>query len=224
MRSATCAEIRSLDERAEREFAIPTLLLMENAGRGATDALAPFLEPGGVPVVVCGKGNNGGDGFVIARHLHNRGFSPRVFLLASRGSIDPATDPGVNLEILARMGVPVVEIDLEDLPVLETALGGADLVIDALLGTGLAGSVRSPYAETIRAINRSGRPIVAVDTPSGLDADRGEVLGEAVQASRTVTFGLPKVGFERGEGPRYCGEVVLVDISIPRQLLVEEPS
>ncbi len=213
-RTATSDHMRRLDRLAESEYGIPTLLLMENAGRGAADAIESLLEGRDRPVaVVCGKGNNGGDGFVIARHLHNRGYPVVVHLVAEASAISPASDAGVNLSILAKMRVPILPLPIAP---------DAQLVVDALLGTGLSGPVRPPFDAAIRAVNAHGAPVAAVDVPSGLDADDGRVLGVAVRAVLTATFGLVKRGLTTGEGPAHAGRVVLVDISIPRELLEAE--
>ncbi|MBI4615984.1 MAG: NAD(P)H-hydrate epimerase [Planctomycetes bacterium] len=220
MRSATSDEMRRLDRMASEEYGIPSLLLMENAGRGAAEAILPLVLPGSPVVVLAGKGNNGGDGFVIARHLHNRGLDVRVVLVARARDVEPVSDPGVNLEILRRMRIPFSEWTGGSPAPLDLALAGAGLVVDALLGTGLSGEVRSPYREAILAVNHAGKPVVAVDVPSGLDADTGRVLGVAVRAVKTCTFGLSKRGFGLADGPAHCGEVVVIDISLPRELLV----
>src|SRR5262249_40215938 len=130
------------------------------------------------------------------------------------------TDPGVNLAILRRMGITVFEHD--DLAARETmarSVSWASLLVDALLGTGLAGPVREPYSTLISFLNHRRAPILAIDIPSGLDCDTGEILGKAVRATRTVTFGAPKVGFGRGQGPETTGPVTVADISLPRKLL-----
>ncbi len=184
--------MRRLDEVAIREFAIPGILLMENAGRGAALAALGMRRSEGPVVILCGKGNNGGDGFVIARHLHNHGVPVRVYFVGDLGSVGVDSDPGVNLEILRRMGIAVLPlVSLEVLEAARESWREPSLIVDALLGTGISGPVRSPIAEMIGALNGWGHAVLAVDTPSGLDCDTGEVLGVAVRATRTITFGLP---------------------------------
>jgi len=215
--SVTREQMRRLDELAIRDFAIPGLLLMENAGRGAAEQ-AGMIRQGSEPVMIlCGKGNNGGDGFVIARHLHNRRVPVEVYFVGNPDAIVAQSDAGINREILLRMGIPVRPIDS-----LADCGTACSLIVDALLGTGLSGDVRSPVAGIIEQVNRRSSPVLAVDIPSGLDCNTGEVLGVAVRADRTVTFGLPKQGFHLAAGPAHTGEVVVVEISLPRELIEQE--
>ncbi len=223
LRPRTRAEMRELDRRAVEEYAIPSLILMENAGRAAAEVACDMARPsdGGV-LVFCGRGNNGGDGFVLARHLSNRGYAVQCYYAGAIADVPPGTDPGVNLRIVRRMGIPVLEhAREEDRERMARAVAWAALLVDALLGTGLSGPVREPYATLISFLNARRAPILALDIPSGLDCDTGEVLGKAVRATRTVTFGAPKVGFARGQGPELTGTVTVADISIPRALLEE---
>ncbi len=216
----TTDQIRTLDKRAIEEYAIPGILLMENAGRGAAEtALTMLPDKDGRALILCGRGNNGGDGFVIARHLHNRGARVEIWLATNADKIDPASDAGVNVRIVQRMGLPIREI-IDASHVQPILKGRYDLLIDALLGTGLSGEVREPTRSLICAINDSGIPVLAVDTPSGLNTDTGEVLGVAVRATRTVTFAAAKRGFFRGAGPEYAGLLSVVDIGMPKELLL----
>jgi NAD(P)H-hydrate epimerase len=201
---------------------------MENAARGSADLLHALLtaEPAryGPPYqVLCGPGNNGGDGLALARHLFNRALPVTVHLIEPRSRIDPASDAGTNLRILERMGLDIREPGPGRGPeaVIEEAVR-AGVLIDALLGTGLTRPLRSPYREWVEAMNRSSRPIVAIDIPTGLDADTGEVLGAAARAGHTFTLAAPKLGFTRGAGPLHVGKVHVVEISIPRQVLESE--
>jgi len=219
MRPMTRDEVREFDRHAIEDLGVPGLVLMENAGRQAADAAERLLRAahGRRALIVAGRGNNGGDGFVIARHLLTRGYAVRVLLAA-----DPAQvvgDAATNLNILERLGVAV-----QRLPETEAALraavlaatGDADLVVDALLGTGLRGEVREPYLSAIEAMNTCGRMILSVDIPSGLDADTGHPLGAAVRAHTTVTFAAAKVGFSSPVAREYVGELVVADIGVPR--------
>lgn len=222
LRPRTRLEIRELDRRATEEFGIPSLLLMENAGRGAAQVADTLLgaKPAGV-IVFCGRGNNGGDGFVVARHLHNRGHDVRCYFAGALKDLPKGTDAEVNMSIARRMGIPVLQHDIpEDRDEMARAVAWARLLVDALLGTGVSGEVRPPYSTLISFLNVRSAPILSIDTPSGLDADTGEILGKCVLATRTVTFGAPKVGFGRAQGPSVTGDVDIVDISIPRQLLL----
>lgn len=215
---ATREEMRELDRQSIEEYKIPSILLMENAGAGAARIIARREEKGPI-AIFCGPGNNGGDGFVVARHLYNSGREVEVFFVGDMAKIPPMSDPGIHLTILQKMHIPITQIlrekDLANLVFQHPP----QAIVDALLGTGLMGPVRSPIAEAIRKINAYGLPIVALDLPSGLDANSGEILGAAIQASYTITFALPKKGFLLKQGPSLIGEVFVVEISIPRNLL-----
>lgn len=201
--------MRAIDRAAIEGLGIPSLALMENAGRAVADAVAAACPDGGLVVVCCGHGNNGGDGLVAARHLLGRGYAVECRLAAG----EPRGDAAVHAAVWRAMGHPLEGPEAGWRPL----LASADVVVDALLGTGLSGPVRFPHADAIDAINGAGRPVVAVDIPSGLDADDGRVLGACVRASVTVTFALEKRGFTRGEGPAHCGTVIVADIGIPPQ-------
>jgi len=219
---ASTKQIRELDRKAIEEFGLPGLVLMENAGRGATRiALEMLTSPGSqTALVLCGKGNNGGDGFVVARHLHNALVAIETFLTAQVDDVDPESDAGINLHVVRKMGIPIRPVLLpEEAADLGERLRKADLIIDALLGTGLSGGVREPARTLIETINASGRPVLAIDTPSGLCTDTGRVLGVAVSARRTATFAAAKRGFYKAEGPERVGRLDVVDIGVPRALL-----
>jgi len=221
-RTCTREQARELDRRAMEEYGMPGVVLMENAGRGAAEAAAAMLgDPAGRKVVIfCGKGNNGGDGFVVGRHLHNRGAKVEFVLACPPEEIEPWSDAGANLHIALKMGrhlhVAAAADGRFEAAGLEKT---ADLLVDALLGTGLTGDVRDPYLSLIRLINAADRPVLAIDIPSGLDADTGRVLRAAVRATRTATFVLPKAGFELGDGPAHTGLVIVVDIGVPKELV-----
>jgi NAD(P)H-hydrate epimerase len=225
IRVVTAAEMQALDRRAAEECGIPTLLLMENAGAETVrELLAAFPDAGRSRILVlCGRGNNGGDGFVAARRLLGLGAAVRTLLLARRG--DVRGDARTNLEILDALGAPPVEIATEDgLPALHEALAWGDLVVDALLGTGSAGPARGLAAEAIACVNRSARPVVSVDVPSGLGADDAVPPGPAIRASVTVTFALPKRSLVLFPAAVHAGRVRVVDIGIPRALWASAPA
>ena len=213
---ATAEEMRDLDRRAGDEFGVPSIVLMENAGRHVARAALDTLggAKGKRVTVIAGRGNNGGDGFVAARHLRDAGADVSVFLLASPE--DVKGDAKTNLDALLESGLPVKSS--ESISKIESALAHSDLVIDAIFGTGLRGEVTGPAADAIGAMNRCGRPVIAVDLPSGLDADTGGIWGVCVRASRTVTFALPKIGMFIYPGADCIGELTVVDIGIPREL------
>jgi NAD(P)H-hydrate epimerase len=219
---ATAEEMRQADRRATERHGVPSLLLMENAGRGAADAIERVLGPaaGRRVLVVAGRGNNGGDGFVVARHLLGRGARPEVWLVAR--AADVHGDARVNLEALRRGAVPVVEVgSAADLARLDAALAGADLVVDALLGTGVRGPATGTVAGAIERINAAGRPVCALDLPSGLPSDGEPPAGPVVHASLTVTFGLAKLGLCLPAGLERAGRVEVADLGVPGAWLAE---
>ena len=205
--------MRALDARAIRDLGIPGPRLMDHAGTGAAALIARWLAPirGKRVVVVCGKGNNGGDGFVVARRLKARGAALRVLLVGRRDEVR-----GDAADALRRWRGRVEEVD--DSRGLARALGDADLVVDALLGTGVSGPARGPVAGAIEAINRAGAngvPVVALDLPSGVDSDRGALLGPTVKAWRTVTFAGLKRGLLLAPAAGQAGAVEIGDIGVP---------
>jgi hydroxyethylthiazole kinase-like uncharacterized protein yjeF len=231
VRLLTAPEMQDLDRRTIEEVGIPGIVLMENAGRGTAEHICRrfgCLDPGPV-VVLAGKGNNGGDGYVIARHLLNRNWKVRTIVLGKRESI--GGDAAINLGALENSGGEVIFVEKED--GLSRSLAGQNncrLIVDALFGTGLSSEVRGLCARAIEWINDAGAPVVAVDIPSGVDASTGRVLGCCVRADLTVTFAFPKVGHVVFPGAAFVGELVAVDIGIPlflagdtgkRHLLVE---
>ena len=221
---ATAEEMRRADRRATDRYGVPSLLLMENAGRGAVDALERVLGPVGSRriAVVCGKGNNGGDGFVVARHLIGRGARVSTWLVGR--AADVQGDARVNLDALQRAGERVAEAPDaagDAFGRLRAELGDADLVVDALLGTGVRGSATGAVAAAIEAINAVGRPVVSLDLPSGLPSDGEAPAGPVVRARATVTFGLPKLGLVQPDGVAHAGRVEIADLGIPRAWLEE---
>lgn len=219
----TAEQMRQLDRIATEKYGVPSLLLMENAGKAVANEVLRCIGTRGLRrvVVVAGPGNNGGDGFVAARHLKAASLNVTVFYWADRASAKG--DALVNLELAEKMRI---DIDYSrSIKRLRKAIGDSDLVIDALLGTGARGELKPDYAEAVGVMNLSGVPIIAVDIPSGLNADTGAALGPserledagkaAVKASMTVTFGLPKVGLVTWPGAWYAGDVVVADIGIP---------
>ena len=220
---ATRQQVRDVDRAAINEYGVKGLILMENAGRACAREAADMLgETEGRQVVVfCGTGNNGGDGFVVARHLENWGCLVRTFLAGRINDVlRRAGDAAVNLEIALNMDIPVSEVN--DVAAARSAVeetAGADLIVDALFGTGLEREVGEPYRFLINGINELAAPVLSVDVPSGLDCDTGEALGVAVRARRTVTFVFGKAGFARPGSDGYTGEVKVAEISVPRKLI-----
>jgi hydroxyethylthiazole kinase-like uncharacterized protein yjeF len=208
-------QIRAFDREAIQRRSVPSLLLMENAGRNATDVLERELLGGGARgkrvVVVCGGGNNGGDGFVIARHLHVRGAAVTVALLGARDKLSP--DAKANADAWAGLGG---RIDGLGAP---PSLDGADAVVDALFGTGLDRPIEGLARDVVEALSAARDRVLAVDVPSGLDAQTGAVLGAAVHAAHTATFAHYKLGLLTPNGAACAGRVHVVDIGVPASLV-----
>ena len=214
----TCAEVRERESRAIVGLGLPSLLLMENAGRGLAELLLSLGVVGKV-VVCCGKGNNGGDGLVMARHLDNREIPVRVLLFAHPEELTP--DSALNYRVLTGSGgaVEVHAGQSLDSVRLRSELASAAWVVDALFGTGLRGPLRPPFDEVVNLVNASGAKVLAVDIPSGLDGDTGQPLGPAVRARHTGTLIASKVGFHQPGAQAWTGEVHLIDTGLPRRLL-----
>jgi NAD(P)H-hydrate epimerase len=212
------AQVRDLDRRAIQEYGIPALVLMENAGRGAAATLLALGVHGPV-VIACGKGNNGGDGLVMARCLADSEVDVQVRLFAAPEEL--SDEAATNWRIVERMGVrsTVCEPARFSEPDLDQELGRAEWVVDALFGTGLQGPVRPPFDRIIAAINQSRTRIFAVDIPSGLDCDRGEPQGATIRARHTATFVAPKLGYAQPAAAAWIGTLHVVDIGAPARLL-----
>jgi NAD(P)H-hydrate epimerase len=208
---------RQLDRRAMEECHIAGVVLMENAGRGVVDHLERFGIRGPV-VVCCGKGNNAGDGFVIARHLDLRGYRVATAIFAAPEEL--AGDAAVNFAILQTTGVPIACFNGPYDPAqLAGILDGADWIVDALLGTGVRGEPRPPLDQVIDQINAASARRLAVDLPSGLDCDTGAAARHTIRAECTCTFVARKPGFLAAGAAVYTGEVHVLDIGAPRCLV-----
>ena len=206
----TAREMQEMDRQAIEAHGIPGLELMENAGRGATDVLLDQFAgriKSGVGIV-CGKGNNGGDGFVIARYLADRRIDVTVYLLAAAAKVKG--DAAANLKRLAALKIPVIEIPDEDsFSRVKSDLSRFGLLVDAILGTGLTSDVRGYFKTVINfinSLNRRGIPVFAVDMPSGLNSDTGQPCGSCVRAQGTATFALAKIGHYSYPGADYTGK------------------
>ncbi|HLB25581.1 MAG TPA: NAD(P)H-hydrate dehydratase [Nitrospirota bacterium] len=220
MKLATAAEMRELDRAAVEDYGIPGIVLMENAGRGAVSEVVHAWGPvaGRKFVIFCGKGNNGGDGLVIARHLHNKGAKVAVRLFPD----EMKGDAGTNLAIARKMDLDIKPAG-HDLAAEASDIKHADVVVDAIFGTGLASDIGEPCRAVIKTINEYARKAVAVDVPSGVDSDKGRIMGAAVRADMTVTFGLPKRGLYLYPGALMAGDVRVVDIGIPAEAVGAAP-
>lgn len=242
MRPLTREQVRAVDLQAIGEYSLPGIVLMENAGRNAAHLLMALasLDRGNQPLrvaIVCGRGNNGGDGFVIARHLENLGAEIKI-LLASDPSVYRG-DAAINHAVAVRAGIPIDQLESAPMEAWSAALAGSDWIVDALLGTGSSGAPRGAVATAIRAINLARHPhghsqpspasrpppdlrpprVLAVDIPSGLDCDTGLAAGECLRADVTATFVARKIGFDAPGASAFTGAVHVLDIGVPRRLL-----
>ena len=210
----TAQQMKQLDQRAIQDFGLPGSVLMENAARGTVQVIQSQYPQTRSMAVLCGKGNNGGDGLVIARYFHSLGLKVRVYLAGPKSGLKG--DAALQLLLTDKLKVPLVELtDKMDLPALRQELLHNDLLVDALLGTGLEKKVQGIFREVILLMNELPIPKIAIDIPSGLSSDSGQPLGLCTQADLTVTFGLPKIGQILFPGCRFVGRLFVVDIGIP---------
>jgi len=218
-------EVRAVDSWAINTIGIPGVVLMENAGRSCAELIKEKLKDIAHPKVCifCGTGNNGGDGYVIARHLlsetpsnmGNSGFEVVVVICGDRSKVKG--DAKINLDILERLGRPIEQLKPGDGDVpaqIKSFAAGADMLVDGLFGTGLSGQLSDEYKQLIESINAYDCPILAVDIPSGLDCDAGQPLGAAIKADYTVTFVAVKKGFASGSAAKYTGEIFVASIGV----------
>jgi NAD(P)H-hydrate epimerase len=215
------AEVRELDRRAIHEYDVPGVVLMENAGRNAAELLFALKSRPREVLILCGPGNNGGDGFVIARHLQNLGAEVDLLLFGAVDQLSP--DAKVNGLIWQKSGplwtLPVGKpLDADIRRVIDGARGW---IVDGLFGTGLTRPLGQPFDELVAAVNASGRPVLAVDIPSGLDCDTGEPLGPTIRATHTATFVALKKGFLNPTAKLWLGELHVLDIGAPKKLVDE---
>jgi len=223
MKLLKAAEMRDIDRRASEEYLISSLVLMENAGLRVFELVKEILDnlAGSRIVILAGKGNNGGDGLVLARHLNNAGARTDCFLLGESAALTP--DAAANYTILDRMGIKVSPLQHEaDTMALALALTGADLIVDAIYGTGFRGELNEYESWIVETINKCRVPTIALDIPSGVEADTGRVHGQAVEADYTITLALPKAGLVLSPGCDFVGKLIIGDISIPRSLLEDK--
>jgi len=216
-KTVTVRQIQNLDKIAINQYGVPSLALMENAGRGVACEVIGLLRRKRKRnvCVVCGLGNNAGDGFVIARHLINAGLNVKIFLVGKGSHLKH--DAAVNYRILKKLRHQIVEIGVRH-SVLVREIKRAEIVVDAIFGVGLNREVCDPFRAVIETINQEAKRIVSVDTPSGLDGTTGKIYGICVKADCTVTFSFVKKGFLKKEGLRVTGKVVILDIGIPKKL------
>ncbi len=218
----TAKEMQTMDAATIETFGLPGRVLMENAGRGATEA---FLEkiyrhhPATSVAVVAGRGNNGGDGFVIARYLAQKQIPVRVYLLSTMERV--GGDAAANLKLLPQMGIPVKEVpDSAAFQTIKKEFHHQKIWIDAILGTGLSSDVKGFYQEVIEFINASNHPVFSVDIPSGLNSDTGQPCGTSIKASATATFAFAKLGHLLYPGAELSGDLSIIEIGIPPHIAV----
>jgi len=213
----TRQQVRAFDQWAINELSIPGPVLMENAGRGCAEIICRHfsIKPSMEVSIFCGTGNNGGDGYVIARHLANAKLKPQVIICGQKEKV--AGDALINLKIIEKMPIPIEVIDIcagKIAPRIEEITAKSDLVVDAIFGTGLQGQLYASYIELIEAINAASPPILAVDIPSGLDCDLGTPLPTAIKATLTVTFVAVKAGFTAPKAKKYTSQIYVASIGI----------
>ena len=211
-RSLTREQVRDVDRSAIDDYGMLGLVLMENAGRNSAELLRTLGISGRV-TICCGKGNNGGDGFVMARHLENAGVDVNILLCVPSPSL--TGDAKTNLNIIEKGHTPILEPPFD----WGKELAGSDWIVDALLGTGTQGTIREPFVSAIAAINSSKQKVFAVDLPSGLDCDTGQPIGICVRADHTATFVARKIGFDLPGTAEWTGAVHVIEIGVPRSLL-----
>ena len=218
MKAVSVQQIQELDRMAIEDYGIPSIVLMENAGRQVALEVIRQLKKIKKPsvCVVCGLGNNAGDGFVAARHLINRGIKTRVFLAGKEKLLKD--DAAVNDQILKKLKCPIREFQRFDRSMI-SLIAAANVVVDAVFGVGLNREVRGLSRAVIEAINQKAKCVVSVDVPSGLDGTTGRIYGVCVRAAATVTFSFAKKGFFCRQGPRYTGKVVVADVGVPLRVI-----
>jgi hydroxyethylthiazole kinase-like uncharacterized protein yjeF len=221
MKILNAEQMRNIDRRTTERFGVPSIVLMENAAAAVVDAIFEHYPDSDRVALVCGTGANGGDGFAAARHLESRGVVPVILVIGERASV--RGDARVNLEICERLGIPIYDVRTAD--DVETALAhaaDADLLVDAIFGTGLNRAPGGIHADVIRALAELRIPVLAIDLPSGLNASSHEPFEPCVQAEVTVTFAAPKLCHVFQPAALYCGEVIVADITIPEIAIEDE--
>jgi NAD(P)H-hydrate epimerase len=207
-------QVRQIDQRAIDDYEMPGVILMENAGRNAAQIIHQNYShlPEKRVAIFCGPGNNGGDGFVIARHLHNAGWRVRIVLTVEQDNL--RGDSLINFQIVSHMPIPIESISASD-----DLLDWAELVVDALLGTGFSDEVREPIASLIHRINAAGKLVIAVDTPSGLDCQTGHAAKATIRAETTITFVAVKSGLVEPAAQPFVGRIITAEIGVPIELV-----
>ena len=217
MKTVTVKQIQKLDDLAINKYGMPSIALMENAGCKVAEHVIKLLKnnTNARVCVVCGTGNNAGDGFVAARHLINAGIHIDIYMIGEAANLK--NDAALNYNILRRLTYPISPVKKVDAG-FHKSIVNADLLIDAIFGVGLNREIKDPFYSVIAAMNQSKKKIIAVDTPSGLDCTTGKIYGICIKARQTVTFSFVKTGHMRLHGPKQAGRIVVADIGIPLKL------
>lgn len=208
----SASQMKALDIKTIKS-GIPADVLMENAGKKASQTALTMIKKPGKILSLCGKGNNGGDGFVCSRYLINKGFQVETVIFDDPEKMSDESKQ--NYKKIKVLDAKIYKFDL-DFNKLNKKIQEADLIIDAIFGIGLSGKVRHPFDKIITSINQSKKTVLALDIPSGLDATSGKVLGNCVKADKTVTFAFAKIGFIKNDGPNFVGKVIVADIGITK--------
>lgn len=224
MNLVTAEEMRMLDQKAINEYGIPGIVLMENAGLAVMHVIKSHF-PGSLDrkrvLIFAGKGNNGGDGLVVARHLSNAGCDVKIFLLCKPEELQG--DALTNWKIARKMNIRYqLIVSDRDLNVVKVGLMYTELVVDGIFGTGFKGEIQGTVAKLIEIVNEAGKAVVSIDIPSGMEADTGYVKGPCIKANYTVTFALPKLGLVLEKAMHFVGKMVTADISFPSELIIKQ--
>lgn len=212
MKKVTIQQMRAIDNQTINTYGVPSLVLMDHAGRSVADEALKLLNNKNNKIAVfCGPGNNGGDGLAAARWLHHYRASVEIFFAGAASTASQATN--LNLSIIDNLHIPVHMIQ-DNWELLKGHVRDFSLVIDGLLGTGSHGPIEGSYKKIIDDLNKSGVKILSIDIPSGLNADTGQALGTCIKATITVTLGFSKIGFSRPGAKKYTGKVVVADIGL----------
>lgn len=216
--SLTRAQTKLIDKLAIDEFGLPGIVLMENAGLGISQYLLS-LKPTDMITICCGKGNNGGDGYVIARYLDNFNIPVQVFIFANENEIKG--DAKIHYNVIKKMGLKIEHLEKSSInhKILLNKLNDSEWIVDGLFGTGLTGKLELHYSDIINTINRTNAKILAIDIPSGLDCDTGNSLGNTIKAAYTCTLISMKIGFLNDNAKEYLSEVKVIELGIPRQII-----
>lgn len=222
MKLATNEQMTQINKIAIKEFSIPGIVLMENAGFAMLHEIVKDFDPTNRIVIICGNGNNGGDGFVLARHLHQRGYGVQIFHVGYPEHL--IGDSEINYKIVNKLQIPMTRIHGEkDLPDLFVELSRCNLVVDCLIGTGMPSSANGVDVKIINAVNDATCKVYSVDMPSGVGGNDGRVSNAAIRADKTITFSLPKVGNILFPGAAFNGELIIKDVGIPIEVIDEVP-